>query len=78
MISISHIESKNLLFNYTENSYTIEYPCKSAIKCSPFTINFPPGVYFLEVWGASGGNEEDSNSTAFGGKGFIRCFLYKK
>ena len=69
MISIYHSESKNVLYNYTENSYSIEYPCKSPIQCSPFIIDLSPGIFFLEVWGASGGNQKDSTNTAYGGKG---------
>ena len=32
----------------------LEYPCSSQTTCSPYTITFPRGLYYLEVWGAQG------------------------
>jgi hypothetical protein len=43
--------------------------------CAPYTYLFTPGLYFLEVWGASGGNatitctEQTSPYPTYGGKG---------
>ena len=34
--------------------YSFNYPCKNYSVCHPFEITFPPGFYFLDVYGASG------------------------
>ena len=33
---------------------SLEYPCSSQTTCSAYTITFPRGLYYLEVWGAQG------------------------
>ncbi|KAI5505404.1 glycine-rich protein family [Trichomonas vaginalis G3] len=42
---------------YIDNNYvyTFEYPCKTTYDCAHYEVNFPPGKYLLEVWGAQGG-----------------------
>ncbi|EAY12792.1 hypothetical protein TVAG_401180 [Trichomonas vaginalis G3] len=50
-----HSKGTNKVFNDKENEYTFEYPCSSTYDCAPYEVNFPPGSYLLEVWGAQGG-----------------------
>ena len=50
----------------TINSTFYEYPCTDSTECHPISINFSPGSYILEVWGASGGANTKENS-ALGG-----------
>ena len=67
--------------------YSFKYPCSSYSVCSPIEIEFHPGLYFLECWGASGTFMTHNNLVGKGGKGgyssgvFItkrkrRLFLY--
>ena len=41
------------------NNYTFNYPCSLATTCSPYRVLAKPGIYLLEVWGASGGSPTD-------------------
>lgn len=38
-----------------------EYPCASHFDCYPYEIHLSRGKYFLEVWGAQGGNVTNGN-----------------
>ena len=64
MVEIIHA-TPNFTFDPSENSYKIGYPCSSHTDCSPYKVTFKRGVYFLEIWGASGGNYYSTQ----GGKG---------
>lgn len=46
------------------NVFKFEYPCSNA-DCTYFQLRFNPGVYKVELWGASGGYLDNSQ----GGKG---------
>ena len=48
-------------FNKEENSYIFHYPCKSSNECSSYELTFSPGVYRIELWGASGGKARYQN-----------------
>ena len=50
-------------------SIRLEYPCQSQTTCFPFETTLQRGKYFIETWGAQGG---DSNSYN-GGKGAYAC-----
>ena len=50
--------------------YTFNYPCETDYsECFPYEINFSPGIYFLECWGASGSSITDEETTVEGGTG---------
>ena len=55
------------------NQYLFNYPCESTTTCAPFRVNFKPGIYRFELWGAQGGNSRLYNTTEIlqdaGGKG---------
>lgn len=56
------------------NSYDFPYPCTSHETCSPYEVYFQTGVYFIELWGAQGGNRTDFGVS--GGKGaFVSGYL---
>ena len=41
---------------FQEHDVTLKYPCRADTNtCSPFKVKFKPGLYFIELWGASGG-----------------------
>ena len=42
-----------------EKQLTFEYPCDSTFKCTDYNIIFEPGVYQIELYGASGGYYEN-------------------
>ena len=51
------------------DSIVVRYPCSSSISCSPFSVFFSPGSYYVELYGASGGNASKNNIIVRGGKG---------
>ena len=72
------IQKENELKNYIikddslaeQPVYTFIYPCDDDYSdCFPFEIDFSPGIYFLECWGASGSTLFDNGITAEGGTG---------
>ena len=65
----SNDNHNNITYLYSENSFLFDYPCENYWDCSPYEIKFNPGIYYLEVWGASGGSLIDSSSTGKGGTG---------
>ena len=71
MISIEHKEAQDsdVGYSFHKPSYTLNYPCQSHSNCSPYKITFSRGIYKLEIWGASGGNQIHHGLTAEGGKG---------
>ena len=42
---------------YNNRVYLFEYPCVSNVDCSPYEIDLDIGIYKIECWGASGGND---------------------
>ena len=40
------------------NEYRFYYPCQSNFKCTGYEVSFPPGIYMIEVYGASGGHHD--------------------
>ncbi|EAY19306.1 hypothetical protein TVAG_452220 [Trichomonas vaginalis G3] len=40
--------------NKTGKVYFLKYPCSTS-DCTPFVATFKPGIYKVELWGASGG-----------------------
>ena len=49
--------------------YSFNYPCSSYSNCNPYEITFPPGVYLLDLYGASGSTIICSNRRVPGGYG---------
>ena len=45
----------------------IKYPCEDKTNCTLVSVTFPPGVFRIECWGASGGDR--SSDIDDGGKG---------
>ena len=69
-----HIDADNDKTEKNGDVFSFPYPCFSHQNCSPFSILLRPGVYFVELWGAQGGNRTDRNIP--GGKGgFVSGFL---
>ena len=60
--------------NETNQSYYFSYPCATTDECSPYKIVLPSGIYFLEVWGAQGGNS--AGYTGIGGYGGYSAGIY--
>ena len=65
---------------YFSNSYEInknvkiyQYPCTDESECYPYELEFIPGIYQIELWGAQGGDARYLNEDNFrpnsGGKG---------
>ena len=54
------------MFRSNVNSTFYEYPCDNSTECHSIDIVLSPGIYVLEVWGASGGANSSENS-ALGG-----------
>ena len=68
---VTKLESNKLLF---------EYPCESLTDCYPYKVNFGPGIYRFELWGAQGGDARYWNRVNIrpnsGGKGaFVSGYL---
>lgn len=50
-------ESKSIIqdaINVSGKVFTLKYPCNTS-DCTPYAVTFKPGVYKIELWGASGG-----------------------
>ena len=43
--------------------YSIKYPCETSYECSSLESTFPPGLYKIELYGASGGHLDGFVST---------------
>ena len=70
MINAKHEEIGTIPFHVDGSTFfDFPYPCKSYYQCSPYEIKFSPGRYFLEIWGASGGDTTWQQITARGGNG---------
>ena len=65
---------------YFKNSYTVnqnvtiyQYPCEKESECYPYELEFSPGIYQIELWGAQGGDARYQNTNNLrpnsGGKG---------
>ena len=60
----------NTLFDIgRRKSFRLPYPCNSQTSCYPYETILQRGKYYIETWGAQGG---DSNSYK-GGKGAYAC-----
>ena len=71
-ISIFHENGVNSVEYDSENQiYHFSYPCLNSWDCSSFKVTFPPGLYFLEVWGGQGGNA--TGYLGVGGYGGYSC-----
>ena len=76
-LSYTHdISSADDFVEYDEinQSYYFSYPCVTTDICSPYKIVLPSGIYFLEVWGAQGGNS--TGYTGIGGYGGYSSGVY--
>ena len=60
--------------NETNQSYYFSYPCATTDECSPYKIVLPSGIYFLEVWGAQGG--QSTGHLGVGGYGGYSSGVY--
>ena len=69
MLNVTHSELKSVSYSLDDFSFSFPYPCESYSICSPYELLFYPGRYFLEIWGASGGNIDYGQKHAEGGKG---------
>ena len=47
------------------NTYTINYPCDDPSSCYNYFADLPRGKYLIELYGASGGFNNHTISTAF-------------
>ena len=54
-----------------EHSTIIPYPCSLSCSCNPYHITFTPGSYFIELYGASGGNTRYEGKEQRGGLGGV-------
>ena len=72
-----HSSHLNTVFE-SENhlQLTFFYPCESPFKCSPYKITLDKGSYFLEVYGAQGGNATYFGRQINGGKGGYSSGIY--
>ena len=64
----SEIQIKNKIIR-NQTSLLIPYPCEDSTECAPYKISFPPGTFYIELYGASGGNVTKSEYSSTGGKG---------
>ena len=60
---------KNPVIHLNQTTILIPYPCKSIVVCHPYKITFPPGSFYVELYGGSGGNVTKSSYSSKGGKG---------
>ncbi|EAY21582.1 hypothetical protein TVAG_013470 [Trichomonas vaginalis G3] len=76
---IKHVSPNNgvVNFNSTLNKYDFFYPCENYSVCSPYNITLGPGYYYLEAYGASGGNHHREGRTARGGYGGYAAGVYR-
>ena len=56
------------------------YKCESQVTCEPYVINFKPGIYKIELWGAQGGNITGKSEGGRGGyaSGILRILRTQK
>ena len=45
------------------NKYILKYPCDTSYECSNYYADFPPGYYFIELYGGSGGYYMNRNTS---------------
>ena len=78
MLRVFHNEQPALrhLLHKGDN-FTFEYPCASQTYCSPYHLNFPPGLYYLEVYGAQGCHANEGQNHGFGAYGGYAAGFYK-
>lgn len=62
--------------NASQKKIDFSYPCKNATDCFPYEITIRPGIYFLEVWGAQGGNSTYTSRSIPGGQGGYSSGIY--
>ena len=63
VFNVTHVNRSSAYIE--RGSYSFDYPCSSHSDCSPYTVFASKGIYLLEVWGASGGDQGDG----MGGEG---------
>ena len=44
--------------NVSDNKYRFEYPCTDNHECTNYELTLSPGIYTIELYGASGGHDE--------------------
>ena len=42
-----------------KNQWIFNYPCTSNFDCTEYELHIPPGVYQIELYGASGGYKDN-------------------
>jgi hypothetical protein len=69
------LNGENYPINHYQNNYTLSYPCSTQTECWPLICNLPPGYYQFELFGASGGS--NNNYIGYGGysTGILLLFL---
>ena len=66
-VRLSHETNRVVSHNLGINkSLIIPYQCESSLECFPITVALQPGKFHIELWGAQGG---DNNNTSVGGSG---------
>ncbi|EAY13424.1 loricrin, putative [Trichomonas vaginalis G3] len=55
-VTLQNLPVDNQYADFQKQNVTLKYPCSQETnKCNPYKIEFKPGLYFIELWGASGG-----------------------
>ena len=75
MLKIGH--EQPISISHTPATYTFPYPCLTPFECSPYAISLQKGTYYLEVYGAGGGNSSQNNKNIQGGKGGYSAGVYQ-
>jgi hypothetical protein len=53
----------------TSEYVSLPFPCSDSTDCTYYSVTLGAGSYFLEVWGAQGGNDPTYSTSRFGGRG---------
>ena len=60
--SLVNSSAGNSSVKYDKGTYTIQYPCEDSKFCTPYKARFPRGLYYIELYGASGGSSKPTSS----------------
>ena len=77
-VYISNEKGLKVSLDPKNSSLSFEYPCTSPSECAPYKISLPRGIYFLEVWGASGGDYNNYKKSGEGGYSSGTLRIYQK